>query len=255
MMSRQHLWRLCTTTEVAAWAADRDTVVLLPVGAIEQHGRHLPVDVDIHCAEAVCERAASLDQRLLVAPGLPFGLSRGHADFAGTFVIGTATYLAILDDLLSSIAGSGFGSAIVVNGHNGNSGIIRQAVVDFGLRENASVAGLTYFDPVTPIFQEHRTTDVGGAGHACEFETAIELHLRPDLVRKERDSQYISPAVAGAFSDITSRGNVAIANRVAENYPTGVMGDPRSASAELGERLFEGAAQAVVDLAHQLRGR
>jgi creatinine amidohydrolase len=254
LSKRQQKWSVCNTREIATWAGDPDTVVLIPIGAIEQHGAHLPVDVDIHLAQAVCERATELDSKLLVAPALPFGLSGGHREFAGTIVIGTATYLQLLDDLLSSIVGSGFRAVIVVNGHNGNSAILRQAVVDFGLRVDASVLALTYFDHVTSMFQEHRATAIGGAGHAGEFETSLELFLRPELVGEDPDFQYIDPAIDGMFRDITERGTVARANRLEENYPQGVMGDPRPASAELGKNLFEGAAQYLAEVAGQVRG-
>src|SRR5690349_5291821 len=130
-----------TRDEARAVAAE--TLVILPVGATEQHGPHLPVGVDsytvTHIARAAATSAAS-HIPLLVTPTLPFGSSHHHLPFGGTLSLSTETYYRVLVDLLESLIVGGFRRIFVLNGHGGNNELIQLAVRDLALKHSAHLA-------------------------------------------------------------------------------------------------------------------
>lgn len=174
---------------VHAWAdLDRSTLsellptalVILPVGAIEQHGDHLPSGTDAKLATAVARAAAELAASgggsFIVAPTLSVGASEHHLPFGGTISVRVETMLALLIDVVTSMARSGATRVVVVNGHGGNSGVCHAAASAASARLAITVAHVDYW------------SQLGGStgavpGHAGEFETSMILALEPDLVR------------------------------------------------------------------------
>lgn len=154
-----------------------NAVVVLPIGATEQHGPHLPTRTDILVAERVVRRAA--DQAgatpgvdVIVAPGLPFGASDHHLRYGGTLSLSSATLLAVLEDLIDSLEVQGCRRLVIVNGHGGNRGALRAAASGADARESITVAAVDYWDAATDV----------APGHAGRVETSFVLALEPDLV-------------------------------------------------------------------------
>jgi creatinine amidohydrolase len=234
-------------------ARSDDWAVLVPLGAIEQHGRHLPVDVDTHLAAAVCAAVAQRDPHVLVAPAIPWGVSGSHAAFAGTITLRPETLLNLLRDVCESVLAAGFRCILLVNGHNGNIHIAGQAAAELGAREGAFVGALNYFDLAVPEFRAARRSRLGGEGHAGELETSLELFLRPGAVGQERDVRYVEPASHAGFADLAQRGDIVQGFDLARDFPEGVMGDPRCASGELGARLFDAAVTSLATAVGELR--
>jgi creatinine amidohydrolase len=229
--------------------------VLLPIGAIEQHGSHLPVDVDIRSAQSVCDAVAASDPDVIVAPALPFGFSPAHTYRPGTLTLRSETLLNVLRDVCCSIFQIGFKRLLIVNGHNGNKWMAGAAVSEVSRPAGTYFGMLTYFDLAVDTFQEHRRSGVGGEGHAGELETAIYLHLRPELVGEDMAVRYVESFSDAGMRDLAVRGPAQLGGPRpgSEVYPDGVMGDPTVATAELGARLFasavEGIKQIVADVA------
>ncbi len=243
--------------EFAAALADPDDwFILLPIGAIEQHGDHLPVDVDIHAATAVCEVVAERDPRVIVAPALPFGFSAAQTYRPGTITLASATLLAVLRDACMSILDQGFRNLLIVNGHNGNKWMMGQCVTEIPRKVGDYVGALTYFDLSLDAFNEHRVSRLGGEGHSGELETALELFTRPELVQDERVVRYVTPNSAYGFVDLSVRGPLAGGSRrpASPPYPEGVMGDPSVATGELGERVLEAAVAGINEIIAEARG-
>lgn len=117
----------------ASEQAGRGAVLLLPVGATEQHGPHLPLTTDTDLAVAVAERAVELDGRAIVAPALAFGSSGEHDDFAGTLSIGTHATEQVLVELARS-ASLHFSGLVMVSTHGGNLEALRNAVRGAAIR-------------------------------------------------------------------------------------------------------------------------
>lgn len=240
----------------AALADPQDWFVLLPIGAIEQHGDHLPVDVDIHAATSVCRVVAARDPKVIVAPALPFGFSAAQTYRPGTITLASSTLLAVLSDACASILDQGFQNLLIVNGHNGNKWMMGQCVTEVPRKVGDFVGGLTYFDLSLDAFSEHRVSGLGGEGHSGELETALELYIRSELVQDDRVVRYVTPTSAYGFVDLAVRGPLAGGGRRSTSpaYPEGVMGDPSVATAELGGRVVEAAVAGIGEIIAEARG-
>ncbi|MGW5714726.1 mycofactocin biosynthesis peptidyl-dipeptidase MftE [Amycolatopsis sp. NPDC003865] len=200
--------------DVAARAAG--AILAVPVGATEQHGPHLPLSTDTDIALALCDRLAEERPDVLVAPAVAFGSSGEHAGFAGTLSIGQeATELLLLE--LGRSAAETFSRLLFVSAHGGNAAPVARAVAR--LRAESRAVG---------VFQPHWDGDP----HAGRPETALQLAVRPGGVRMDR-------AVAG---DRRPLGEVLPLLRdggVRAVSPTGVLGDPTTATAAEGRALLD----------------
>ncbi|WP_327087171.1 creatininase family protein [Nonomuraea sp. NBC_01738] len=188
-----HLWAELTRERLGALLPE--ALVVLPVGATEQHGPHLPTGTDTLLAATVAERAcraaARCERPLILAPAVATGASDHHLTFGGTLSLRPETLLAVLLDLARSVAGCGGRRLVLVNGHGGNRGVCTDAASAASVRFGLSTAYANYWeliggdDPLVP-------------GHAGAFETSAVLALRPELVgeRPEREAPPL-PEVPG----------------------------------------------------------
>jgi creatinine amidohydrolase len=248
---------LLSWSEVAE--LDRDsTVVVVPTAAIEQHGPHLPLDTDTFLCTRVVEEAAARARRggtVLVAPTLAYGSSAHHMGFAGTVTLAASTFLAVVGEICGSLAQHGFRRQLVVNGHGGNSALAREAVQQLSVGAPVLAASVDYWAPAREAVAEVRDSPPGGMAHACEFETSLMLHLRPESVRHELVRREIpEPRLAAERLDLLSPGLIAAGWRTDELSSSGVLGAPDLATAEKGERLFEACVDELSSLIEELRG-
>ena len=169
-------------------------LVVWPLGAIEQHGPHLPTGTDTFHVEWVAQRAVDLVARRLpvvLAPTLCFGSSDHHLPFGGTMSLGTGTYLRVLLELGGSLAAGGFRRLFLVNGHGGNHELAQLAARDLALRHEVYVGAGSWWEIAAAALGARAAGEVGevgevGAipGHAGSFETSLVLAMRPELVRE-----------------------------------------------------------------------
>jgi creatinine amidohydrolase len=164
-------------------------LVVVPMGAVEQHGHHLPTGTDSliagALARAAAERAAAdLEGDVIVLPQQWVGASDHHLPFGGTLSLRPSTLLAVLEDVLASVAGAGARRVVLVNGHGGNSGVCHAAAAAASARHGLAVAHLDYWQ-LLPINVE--TDGAPVPGHAGAFETSMLLALRPELVKQAPD--------------------------------------------------------------------
>ncbi len=215
-------------------------LLLVPLGAVEQHGHHLPLATDTTVACAVAEAAVDDLDGALLAPALAYGASGEHEDFPGTVSIGTEALTGLLVEYGRS-ACRWVGRLVLVNGHGGNLDALRTA----GAQLRAEGREVAWFP-----------CGVAGAdAHAGRTETSLMLHVEPDAVREDR-------AVAGETTPIAELLPRLRAEGVRAVSPTGVLGDPAGASAEEGAELLAGMAGRLatavrawdVDPAGRLRG-
>ncbi len=180
-------------------AAAPDALIILPIGATEQHGPHLPTGTDLFSVESLArEASAQLPESIpaIVTPALPFGSSQHHFVFGATLSLSTETYYRVLNDLLESLVTDGFRSMFLINGHGGNHELAQLAVRDIALRHPVRAAAASYWtaawDDLIAV-EAHRGRRL--PGHAGDFESSIILSLRPDLVpagRPHRDGVFES---------------------------------------------------------------
>lgn len=190
--------------------------VIVPVGSLEQHGPHLPLDTDARIATAVARRAAQDDPTVLLAPPVAYGASGEHQGFPGTLSIGHEALRMLLVELGRS-AGEWAPRLLFVNGHGGNLPTVPEAAAQLR-REDRDVA---WFGCAVPK----------GDAHAGRTETSILLALDPGVVRLDAAEPGNSAPLAELLPVLT-RGGVAAAS------PNGVLGDPRGSTSEEGEFLL-----------------
>lgn len=178
------LFHELTRTELRTRAAD--ALLVLPVGAVEQHGPHLPVGTDFLAVEyiarsAAAEAAATIPA--LVAPTLPFGSSHHHLPFGGTMSLSTEVYYRVLYDLAESLITSGFRRIFILNGHGGNNELIQLAARDLALKYSASLAAASYWTIAwDALIAEGAHLPGRLPGHSGAFETSLVMALRPELI-------------------------------------------------------------------------
>ena len=239
-------------------ALDRErTVVLLPVGAVEQHGPHLPLDTDAFLVTAVAREAAAraeADGPVLVAPTLQVGSSEHHMAFPGTLTLRSDTFMKAVMEVCRSLCRHGFRRQVVVNGHGGNAALLAEAVRQLAFETSAFVVAASYWDLGRAGIDAVREGPPGGMGHACEFETSLMLHLRPGAVRAEKQQRCIPPSrLAGESFDLLERGPVATPWRTDELSPTGGVGAPDLATADKGKEFFDSCTAGLGRLISDVR--
>ncbi len=214
----------------------------MPIGAIEQHGPHLPLDTDLVIAERVAAAAVDaigdgLDLWLL--PSLPYTKSNEHAWAPGTIWLSPSTMLAILDELAASIAMTGCRRLVLFNGHGGNSSLLSVALREIRLTYDM----MTFLaHPAMPVDQGGSSSgdELGMGIHAGSDETSLMLHLEPDCVEMSLAARSI-PEHLASNSHVRFGGRVPFGWLSNDFGETGVIGDPTSATAERGRELFDGA--------------
>lgn len=236
-------------------ALNRSTVVVATFGAMEQHGPHLPLETDALIGREIGRRLdVACGQRLLVLPTQWLGLSFHHMSFSGTVTTSVETYLAMAFEILGSIARAGFRKILVINSHGGNVSALDLVLTK--CREtypSTRIVGITYWNAAAAELSAIRESEIGGMGHACELETSLVLAVRPDLVRDER----IAPDGRQAVSEFSGKdmlkgGSITISRHFSEISRYGAVGDPRTASAEKGERFFKAIVDRLASLVSEI---
>lgn len=210
-----------------------DRVAVVPLGSLEQHGPHLPLDTDTRIATAVVVRAVAIASErgtdAVVLPALPYGASGEHADFPGTVSIGTETLTAVLVELGRSLAGP-CAAVVFASGHGGNADALGTAQRVL----NAEGRAVACWTPSVP----------GGDAHAGRTETSVISALDAAAVRSHAHVTGETRALEDIIEDLRRHGVRAVS-------PTGVLGDPSGASATEGEELL---ASLATDLAAVIVG-
>ncbi len=221
------------------------STIVVPVGAIEQHGPHLPLNTDLVIAEAVAAAAVDrvgdeLDVWLL--PALAYSKSNEHAWAPGSFWLSPTTLLAVLDDLGRSVALTPARRLVFLNGHGGNSALL--AVANRELRLHHGLMTFLTHPGLPPdqggLSAEH---EAGMGVHAGHDETSLMLHLAPDLVDMTAARRRV-PEHLATNRYVRFGGPVAFGWLSDDFADDGVIGDPTGATADHGRVLFEAAVSA-----------
>ncbi|HUQ95773.1 MAG TPA: creatininase family protein [Bryobacteraceae bacterium] len=165
-------------------AAAPECLLVMPLGATEQHGPHLATGTDFFTIDAIAREASRLlELPVIVTPALPFGSSDHHLIFGGTISLSTETYYRVLRELLESLVADGFRQIFLLNGHGGNHELAQLAARDVARIHPVKVAAGSYWTIAWDALVEagaHRGRRL--PGHAGDFETSMMLSLRPDLI-------------------------------------------------------------------------
>lgn len=258
--------------DINSVANEPGSVMLVPLGSLEQHGEHMPTMTDSYFATAVATAGAEKicdDIPVMVTPPLWLGFSPYHMDLGGTITGKFEHLLSILQDVARSGIETGFSSIFFVNGHGGNDALTMAAVqtVSAYFGRDVEVLGVTYYYLAEPIMREIRDSELGGMSHAGEFETSLMMYLRPELVDKERITDVPRTERRGGFAqaskDFFEKGGGTGRSKPLTVYPlggpeqaeersSGVKGTPSVASREKGEVIFEFIRDEMADILEQI---
>jgi creatinine amidohydrolase len=243
-------WQHLRSDEIAA--RDKRRAVLLPIGAMEQHGPHLPLCTDATLAEAIADAAdAKHDGQLLVLPTMWLGCSQHHMNHAGSLSAQLDTFVDVLTQIGTGVLRHGFENLLLLNAHGGNASALGIAIERISREKPGPlVVGVSWFDFADEQMWKLRRTLIGGAGHAGEVETSMMLHLAPDLVDMDRAAAGgRQPESSFGKIDLFGGGGVASVYRPFEQLSdNGVFGDPNAADADNGRQWIDLAAAGVASL-------
>ncbi len=247
MTSIECEWANLKAHELRALAAD-NAVVVVPVAAMEQHGPHLPVQVDSRLATEVSHRAARKAQGhrpTVVLPVIWTGLSEHHMPFGGTITLDYQTLFSVFRCIVDSVRRHGFTDVLILNGHGGNIDASKLIAQDLTLElDEMTVVAATYWleaaSRLGPLLQ-----DQSNVLHAGEAETSMMLGLAPDLVD---DSDLASHRTEADLGFLTAGEGSFRWRNLAAVTANGVLGDPSTATATKGEELLEAASDAISEL-------
>lgn len=244
-MSEEILLERMTSPEIAArLAADWRTVVV-PCGAVEQHGPHLPLCVDAEHGTRLGQEVALRLGNALVAPTIWVGCSEHHMAFPGTLSLERTTFLAICRDYCTSLARHGFEKICFLPTHGGNFRPLAETLEELSAAAGPACTVIAYTDLVGVLECWRRAVeDVAGlgervGGHADIAESSVMLVLHPDLVRSElaergylpqMDEDVIDRIIEEGFDSVT---------------PNGILGDARGLSESIGTRCIADLADLV----------
>ena len=246
----EYLWAELRWPEAKRRLAEVD-LALIPVGAIEQHGPHLPLDTDAYDAERLCREVAVLcsQPRPLVLPLLPYGVSYHHEDFPGTVSISPETLSKMVYEIGMSVAKQGITKLVIVNGHGGNGPALHFAAQK--INRDAHIFTCVDTGETSDVEIDKLTTTKNDV-HAGEVETSTSLHYRPHLVRMDLARPSV-PRFSSDYLEFSSKKGIGWYVRTARISSNGVLGDPTEASPEKGSRMWEIMIHNLVELVQDLK--
>ncbi len=248
-------WAEMTAAEVAALDPDR-AIAVLPVGAIEQHGPHLPVNVDACIAEGLLARALALvpdDLAVVALPLQPVGKSNEHIDFPGTLTLSAETLIRLWTEIGDSAARAGVAKLMILNAHGGQPQVADIVARDLRVRHGMFVVVLNWYRLGLPegLFS---ADEVAHGIHAGEIETSMMLHLAPDLVQMEKAADFrpLSKDMADDYRYLSPLGPAQLAWQAQDLHPSGAAGNAAAADAERGAQVVEFVAARIVEVLQEI---
>ncbi len=235
-------------------AARRGRIVLIPMAAIEQHGYHLPVDMDNRACFHVCHEAARRRPDLLLnTPLLPYGFNEHNMEFPGTVSIRMDIFIEYLFDVARSYTRMGFQRLMLVNGHGSNQMLANLAARRVVNETNALAMSLPYWSLNADKFntQLRESISPGGTAHACEYETSIYLALKPEAVNMKKAVKEFAPKWSKRiWTDLTAgSSDVHFVDNYSRYNRSGVEGDPSASTPAKGKKIIEWVVEGMIDLA------
>ena len=255
----QYLYDSLTWPEINE-AVKAKKVILLPIGSTEQHGHHLPLDVDNFLARSVClETAKQAPREILVMPTIPYGYNEHALDFPGTINVHYDHFIEYCLDICKSVAHAGFDRILIVDGHGSNEHLCEFIARRATLETDALFASTMWTNLVVEVFEEIRESGSGGAAHACELETSAYLYLDASRVKMEKAVDHYGGAAGKEGSAFTSVdltkgwGPVKVVQWTSGATPHGVSGASTLATKEKGQRIVDAAAENLLGFIREFR--
>ncbi|MCW4029041.1 MAG: creatininase family protein [Candidatus Bathyarchaeota archaeon] len=238
------MWLDELSTIEAAQAAKEGTVIILPVGSVEEHGEHLPLCTDSIQPEYVALKVAQ-ETGCLIAPPLRYGICNAGRNFAGTLTIEFDTFYRFVREILFELVRHGFLRIIVLSGHAGNSHMValRMAAQDVVVKNDATekkvrIMVLSDYDFAQELTEQYTSkTD----GHAGTLETARVMYIKPELVKTK------------GVASVAKWPRFEVVAHPELYFPSGVNGDPTVATREIGQKINKYIIEQVKKLVEEIK--
>ncbi|MCX7568124.1 creatininase family protein [Sulfitobacter sp. F26169L] len=247
----EHFWANYTSEEFAQLDHDR-IIAVLPVGAIEQHGPHLPLCVDAAVADGLTKLLAEKlpeDSPVLFLPTQPVGKSDEHSRYPGTLTLSGETLARVWTEIGASVARSGVRKIVLLNSHGGQISTMDMVVRELRIRHNMLAFSVNWFGFGLPdgLYSEDEQT-VGI--HAGDLETSIMLAMAPDLVKMEKARNFrpLTDTLIRDFSHIRIGGGAKLGWQAQDLHPAGACGDASIATAQKGRETLDYVTDRLVEV-------
>ena len=254
-IATEHRYEKLTWPEINE-AAEARKICVVPTGAVEQHGSHLPLDVDMLLSTSVAlEAGKRRADKTLVLPSVSYGYTGHVMDFPGTINIHYSHFIEHVLDICKSLAYHGFKRILLLNGHGSNMPNLDLVARRCNLETDAECAFGAWwsFLTVDPEFlPKWRESEYpGGCSHAGELETSVYMHLAPDDVRMDRirsgKISFNEEKSKFRWTDLFGKGSTQVTSWTASYSETGVLGDAELGTPEKGKLAFEEAVTRVCE--------
>ncbi len=248
-------WQDLTTVDFEGLDPER-CVAVMPLGAIEQHGPHLPVSTDAVIAEEMAKRALEqvpAEVPALLMPTMAVGKSNEHLAYRGTLTLSAKTLMDLWFEVAEGVKRAGLAKILFVNAHGGQPQVMEIVARELRVRHGLLAVSSSWWHMGLPEGLVH-ADEVRHGIHGGTVETSIMLHLRPDLVRMDRAENFTSvlPETEEANRRLRYVGGVGIGWQAQDLHPAGVAGDASAATAEIGaavvDHVTEGLAELVAEV-------
>ncbi len=250
-MTDRFSWWDLSTADFSARDLSR-TVVVLPVGAVEQHGPHLPVRVDAAINAGILARALDLladDADVLVLPPLPYGKSDEHLAFPGTLALSGETLRRVWLEIAASVKRAGARRLVFFNSHGGQMALMDIACRDIRIAHGMLAVACSWFR-IADLGDLFPAAEIDHGIHGGDIETSVMLALHGDLVAMDRAEDFVplTVEIEASGSSLTAEGKVGFGWQAQDLHPAGVCGNAAAATTEKGEAVIARAASAFARL-------
>lgn len=251
-------WRYMTSEALQELDKSK-SLVLLPIAATEQHGAHLPVGTDAIILEKLMEKFVAEKKfkgsSVLVAPQIHVGKSNEHMGFAGTMTLTAHTLYDVIHEMCESIAKSGFHRIILTNSHGGNTDLLNLIARDLRIDLNLEIYVFDWW--FTPFWQdilsqEKQSESIYGVFHACELETSLMMAIAPETVQADRITDEVPDEMFRDNHYISLFGPINMGWKTKDVTQSGVIGSPKSATKEKGEKFMQYAVDKLAQIVEEI---
>ena len=245
-----------TQNEVTT-AIEENRLVILPTGATEAHGPHMPTDTDSHQVEHISVCLAE-EINAVVAPTICYGISKTFEYFKGTISLSIPLYQELVYEVGAALLKQGFSDLLILNGNrpNGtsNDAVARRLVDDLDGEHEFRVTAVSYWEPGASKIHEMRDSPVGGMGHGGEFETSFQMATRPELVKFDTLENVKTPLVSwDLVAPMAPVRTYARRPRPSKGHPA-IFGAPHHATPESGKEFIRLTVEALADMMNNIQG-
>lgn len=222
----------------------KNPIVILPIGAYEQHGPHLPIDTDTHIGIEIAKKAVKIsDYPSILLPSLWLGASEHHLDFCGTISLSYKSMKLIIHDITRSLSKHKIRKIILFNSHGGNISPLQCVVNEEGANLGIEIILITYWDLVRELVSKKRKSELGGISHGGELETSLKMYLAPDDVIEEKLEPNVVKGNSYYNPEMFTSNKINVYKPFCKLSSKGHIGDPTVASPEFGKSIFDNAVK------------